>query len=167
MSGAMRISHILDPQAVVLDLQGGSKREILRALSAPIARLHPSIRHDQLVDVLAAREETSTTAIADGIAIPHGKVDHGDDVICGFGLSREGVDFESIDGNPTHLFFLLVSPGEHPTLHLRWLAHLAVMLRNPELRKRLVSAQTADDVLAALEREEDELAKKEPAARRP
>jgi PTS system nitrogen regulatory IIA component len=162
----MRIRDILDPQAVVLDLKSGAKRDILRALSAPIARLHASIDHDRLVDVLAAREETSTTAIADGIAIPHGKVERGDDVICGFGLSREGVDFDSIDGNPTHLFFLLVSPGDHPSLHLRWLAHLAVMLKNPELRKRLVAAQSAEDVLGALEREEDDLAKKEPAARR-
>ena len=163
----MRIRDILDPQAVVLDLQRGPKREILRALSAPVARIHPAIRHDPLVDVLVAREETSTTAIADCIAIPHGKVSHGNDVICAFGLSREGVDFESIDGNPTHLFFLLVSPAEHPSLHLRWLAHLAVMLKNPELRKRLVSSQTPEDVIEALEAEEDALARKEPAARRP
>ena len=162
----MRIRDILNPQAVVLDLPSGSKRDILRALSAPVPHLHAHIDASRLLETLVAREETSTTAIADGIAIPHGKVEEGDDVICAFGLSREGVDFESIDGNPTHLFFLLVSPGKHPSLHLRWLAHLAVMLKNPELRKALVSAATPEDVLSALESEEVALAKKEPAVRR-
>jgi len=151
----MRIREILDPRHIVLDLKGETKKEILRELAKPIVATHPSLELEKLVDVLLKREETSTTAIADGIAIPHGKMILGEEVIAGFGRSREGLDFASIDGNPTHLFFLLVSPESHPSLHLRWLAHLAVLLKSPELRQALLDASTPEEVLAALAREEE------------
>jgi PTS system nitrogen regulatory IIA component len=156
----MRIHEILDPHNIVLDLHGTTKREILTALSKPVVETHRNIDHERLVDALVKREETSTTAIADGIAIPHGKLDLGEQVICGFGRSREGLNFASIDGNPTHLFFLLVSPENYPSLHLRWLAHIAVTLRNAEFRKVLVAAGTAEEVLEAFDREEDALVRK-------
>jgi len=162
----MRIRDILDPRNVVLELQPGSKRDVLTQLSAPIAEARASIDQRRLVDVLVKREETSTTAIADGIAIPHGKLDLGEEVICGFGRSTQGVDFQSVDGNATHLFFLLISPESHPSLHLRWLAHLAVLLKNPQFRRILLSAPTAEDVLTAVEAEEEALTKKEAPARR-
>jgi PTS system nitrogen regulatory IIA component len=151
----MRIREILDPRRVVLDLAGSSKKEILAKLATPIAETHPRLDHDGLVKVLIEREETSTTAIADGIAIPHGKMDLGDEVICAFGRASTGVEFDSVDGNPTQLFFLLVSPEKNPSLHLRWLAHLAVLLKNPEFRQNLLGAETAKDVLAILDAEEE------------
>jgi PTS system nitrogen regulatory IIA component len=161
----MRIREILDPRHIILDLKGTTKREILEVLSRPVAQSRKTIDHERLVDALVKREETSTTAIADGIAIPHGKLDLGEEVICGFGRSREGLEFDSIDGNPTHLFFLLISPESHPSLHLRWLAHLAVTLKDPEFRKALVRAGTTDEVLAAFDREEDAQTKREASAR--
>jgi len=161
----MRVRQILDPQHIVLDVTGSTKEEILRKLSRPIADSHPSIDHDTLLEVLVKREETSTTAIADGIAIPHGKLAIGEQVICGFGRSRKGVDFDSVDGNPTHIFFLLVSPESHPSLHLRWLAHLAVMLKSPDFRHQLVEAETAEDILATLDHAEEALDNKEASAR--
>lgn len=151
----MRIREILDPRRIVLDLAGSDKREILERLSTPVSQTHPQLDHDRLVAVLIEREETSTTAIADGIAIPHGKMDIGDEVICTFGRSSEGLEFDSVDGNPTQLFFLLVSPEQFPSLHLRWLAHLAVLLKNPQFRLSLLEAQTAKDVLAVLDAEEE------------
>lgn len=163
----MRIRDILDPRHIVLDIHKGTKREILTALSHPLAQTRRSLDHQLLIDALVQREETSSTAIADGIAIPHGKLDLGDEVLCAFGRSAEGVDFESFDGNPTHIFFLLVSPEHEPSLHLRWLAHLAVMLKNPMLRRALVAATTPEAVLTALDEEEKALARREAAVRKP
>ena len=157
----MHIRDILDPRHIVLDVPAGNKPEILRALAAPIAEHNKAIDHDSLVDILVQREETSTTAIADGIAIPHGKLDIGKEVICGFGRSLRGVDFQSVDGNPTHLFFVLISPERHPSLHLRWLAHLAVMLKNPTFRKALLEAASIDAIINVIDREETALSKKE------
>lgn len=162
----MRIRDILDPRRVVLDLTGANKQEILVRLSAPLIETHPQLDHAKLVDILVEREETSTTAIADGIAIPHGKMDIGDDVICAFGRSNDGIEFDSVDGNPTQLFFLLISPEKHPSLHLRWLAHLAVLLKNPLFRQNLLAAESAKDVLAVLDSEEESRAKDAPSEER-
>ena len=151
----MRIRDILDPARIVLDLAPGPKKAILTQLAETVAATHRSVDQSRLVDVLQKREETSTTAIADGIAIPHGKMALGEEVVCAFGRSQEGVDFQSVDGKPTHLFFLLVSPESHPSLHLRWLAHVAVLLKNPELRRALLDAKSAHDVLAAMAAEEE------------
>jgi len=150
----MEIADILDARRVVLDLDASTKREVIEALARTVVSTHPVIDFDALVDALVAREEASSTAIADGIAIPHGKVALGEEVVAAFGLSRKGVDFDSVDGKPTHLFFLLVSPESHPSLHLRWLAHLAVLLKNPDLRNALLRAEKTDAVFDAIDKEE-------------
>lgn len=151
----MEIREILDTRRVVLDLRGSSKKEILSQLAAPVAASHPGVEHDALVEVLVKREATSTTAIADGIAIPHGKLDIGEEVLCAFGRSRDGLEFDSVDGSPTHLLFLLVSPETHPSLHLRWLAHLAVLLKSADFRQNLLDAESAEDVLKVIAAEEE------------
>ena len=71
-----------------------------------------------------------------------------------FGRAPEGLDFESVDGQPTRLFFLLVSPASHPSLHLRWLAHIAGLLKNADFRRDILEAESAEDVLARIAREE-------------
>ncbi|MBI5506588.1 MAG: PTS sugar transporter subunit IIA [Deltaproteobacteria bacterium] len=150
----MRLATILEPGCVVLDLHGGSKREALAQLAASIASMRSDIDAADLLDALVKREEASSTAIADGIAIPHAKVQQGATVISCFGRSRAGIDFESVDGRPTQLFFVLVSPTADPSLHVRWLAHIAGLLGNPAVRKALLDAATAEEVLEVLAREE-------------
>ena len=147
----MRIRDVLDPRRVLLDLTGASKREILANLVATLAATHGSIDRAAMLETLLERENTSTTAIADGIAIPHGRQTIGQDVICVFGRSRAGLEFASIDGEPTHIFFMLLSPENQPTLHLRWLAHLAVVLRDESFRAALMAAASVDDVMAAID----------------
>lgn len=147
----LRIRDILDPRRVQLHVAGSNKREILANLVAPIAETHPGIDSTALVETLLEREQTSSTAIADGIAIPHGRHAIGDKVVCAFGRNRDGVEFDSIDGLPTQIFFVLVSPESRPTLHLRWLAHLAVLLRNSEFRAALLNADSPETVFSAIE----------------
>jgi PTS system nitrogen regulatory IIA component len=147
----LRVRDILDPRRVLLDLTRGTKREILAQLAEAVNRTHPALELAPLVDSLVSREAICTTAIADGIAIPHTKRPLGNEVICAFGRSRSGLDFEAIDGRPTHLFFLLISPEDQPGVHLRWLAHLAVLLRNEEFRRSLLDATSAAEVLDAID----------------
>jgi len=135
----------------VLDVAGRSKREILSRLVDTLGLTHPALDRSALLETLLEREQTSTTAIADGIAIPHGRHGSGDGVICVFGRSPGGVDFDSIDGGPTRLFFVLFSPESSPTLHLRWLAHFAVLLRDESFRSALETTPTADAAIAAIE----------------
>jgi len=150
-NSTLRIREILDPRRVQLHIAGSNKRELLANLVAPIAETHPGIDSTALVETLLEREQTSSTAIADGIAIPHGRHAIGDKVVCAFGRNREGVEFDSIDGLPTKIFFVLVSPESRPTLHLRWLAHLCKVLRSSEFREALLNVDSAEAVLAAIE----------------
>jgi len=150
------LATILAPACVVLDLHDGGKRETLAQLATPVARLRSDIDATDLLESLVKREEASSTAIADGIAIPHAKVQQGNTVISCFGRSRTGIDFESVDGRPTQLFFVLVSPAADPSLHVQWLAHIAGLLGNPAVRGALLKAATVEEVLEVLAREERE-----------
>lgn len=153
----MRISAILDPSCVVLDVGRGSKADILARLAAPIAALRPELDGEALRAELVHREEASSTAIADGIAIPHARPDRSDCVTAGFGRSSEGVDFDSLDGKPTRFIVVLVSPAADSTLHVQWLAHVARLLGDAATRERLLAATTADAVLAVLDERERRL----------
>lgn len=156
----MNIRDILDTSRMVMGLTGTSKREVLKQLAGPIADSRADLEEQDLVEVLLKREEDSTTAIADGIAMPHGRMALGDDldeVVAGFGVSAAGIDFESVDGRSTHIFFVLVSPDKHPALHLRWIAHFARLLKDAGLRTALVAAGDADEALAAIESAEQAL----------
>ncbi len=92
--------------------------------------------------------------MGDGIAIPHARVEALDRLLASFGRSRQGVDFDSVDGKPTHLFFLLVAPGREGSAHLLTLARLSRMLSSPEFRLKLLDVESSDDLFRALEEEE-------------
>jgi PTS system nitrogen regulatory IIA component len=154
----MRIRDVLDPRRVLLDVTGTTKLEILAQLVATLALTHPDIDRTALLENLLERERTSTTGIADGIAIPHARHVIGDEVVSVFGRSLRGVNFDSIDGEPTRIFFMLVSPESQPALHLRWLAHLAVLLRDERFRRSLLEASTPDALIGAIEGAEHALA---------
>ena len=105
----MKILDVLQPEAFLPELQSRTKQEVIEELSTPVAQL-ARVNPVQLVRVLLERERLGSTGIGGGIGIPHGKLPNLDHLIIGFGLSRKGVDFESLDGAPTRLFFLLVTP---------------------------------------------------------
>lgn len=160
----MRLSSILDPACVVLDVGGGTKADVLARLAAPIAARRPDLDGAALLAELVRREEESSTAIADGIAIPHARPACRPEVTAAFGRSPSGVDFDSLDGRPTRLLFVVVSPASEPGLHGSWLAHIARVLSDAATRSALLDAATAADVLAVLGRREDAVEADVPAA---
>jgi nitrogen PTS system EIIA component len=151
----MKILDILPEQSVVSELSGKTKVDVLNELSEVVSRTHPAISKPRLVDVLQEREKLGSTAIGEGIAIPHGKLPSVDGVVAAFGRSREGVDFNSLDGGPTRLFFLLVAPEDSSGAHLKALARVSRLLRNKEFRDRLLAAEGREALYQAI-REEDE-----------
>jgi PTS system nitrogen regulatory IIA component len=152
----MKILDILTSEALVApDLAGADKTAVLRELAQHLARSHGGIDADRLVDVLWERERLGSTAIGDGIAIPHGKLPGLSGVIGAFGRHPAGVDFESLDGSPTHLFFLLVAPEDSVGQHLKALARVSRLLKDRAFRERLLAAPDRG-ALFRLIREEDE-----------
>jgi len=150
----MKITEILSPEMVVPQLGGGTKAEVLTQLAQCLCNAHSEIAFDRLLGVLNERERLGSTAIGDGIAIPHGKLRGITQILGVFGRSREGVDFESLDGGPTHLFFLLVAPEDSASLHLKALARVSRLFKDASFRQRLLDAADGAELYRLLKEED-------------
>jgi PTS system nitrogen regulatory IIA component len=114
----MKVVDFLASDAIIPSLSGTTKGEVLAELSAYLAAHQPGVDGQTLQRVLHEREQLASTAIGDGIAIPHGKLDTIDRLVGTLGRSISGIDCESIDGKPTHLLFMLVAPTNSAGIHL-------------------------------------------------
>jgi len=151
----MKILDILPENGVVPALHGRTKAEVIDELAGVVAASHPEIDRARLVHALEDRERLNSTALGDGIAIPHGKLPGLRQVVAAFGRSPAGVDFNSLDGKPTHLFFLLVAPEDSAGAHLKALARISRLLKDESFRTRLIAARNGADLYQTI-REEDE-----------
>lgn len=151
----MKILDILSEGGIIPELQGTSKLAVLEELAGALARLYPDISKDRLVEVLLEREKLGSTAIGEGIAIPHGKLPRLSSVIAAFGRSHEGVDFNSLDGGPTRLFFLLVAPEDSSGAHLKALARVSRLLRDKAFRDKLLQVETREEIYRTIRDEDD------------
>ena len=142
----MRLIDILDESSIVADLQAVTKAEALEILVEAMSRTTPAIDKQEILQILLERELLGSTGIGDGVAIPHGKSKALAEIISGFGLSKHGIDFDSLDGRPAHLFFLLVAPETSVGTHLKMLARISRMLKNGDFRKKLLNATSQHEI---------------------
>jgi len=152
----MKIMDLLPKEAIIPELQGRNKREVLEELTEALLHHKPELDRGHLIAVLLERERLGSTGIGDGIAIPHGKLQELDHLALSFGRSPQGVDFESMDGKPAHLFFLLVAPENCAGIHLRALAKIARLLKNNSIRTRLSIAETQEEIHRIIQEQDDE-----------
>ena len=153
----MNIMDILVRDAVVLNLDVGTKREALVEISTALAKVEPQIEADRLLEVLLEREALQSTGIGEGVAIPHGKLPGLDRLVASFARSPKGIDFESIDGQPTHHMFLLVVPERSGGQYLKALARISRFFRDTAFCQQLIDADSVDDVVRAIEEEDSKL----------
>ena len=151
----MKICDVLQREAILPDLKAQNKKGILEELVAPVAEI-AAVNQEDVVKVLMERERLGSTGIGGGIGIPHGKMKDLEALVLGFGLSRKGVDFESLDGQPTHIFFLLVTPENSTGLHLKLLARISRLLKIDPLKDRLLNAADGDEILEIIKEEDEE-----------
>ncbi|MBX7116531.1 MAG: PTS sugar transporter subunit IIA [Myxococcaceae bacterium] len=149
----MKIAEFLKPQAVIAELAAKTKPDVLKELSGTLANTNPSVTLQRITQVLEERERLGSTGIGEGVAIPHGKLTGLSALSATFGVSRAGVDFDSIDGKRTHLFFALVAPENSAGLHLKALARISRLFKNARFRDSILDAKTASEIyeLIALE----------------
>lgn len=152
----MRILDILSEKSIVPELKARNKKQVLEELIDALRQDKPELDRDRLMAVLLERERLGSTGIGDGIAIPHGKLKDIDQLMLSFGRSTDGVDFESMDGKPVHLVFLLVAPESCSGIHLRALAKIARLLKNGSVRKKLGSVTERDDIFAVIQQEDED-----------
>jgi PTS system nitrogen regulatory IIA component len=151
----MKILDIVTPGGVMEDLRAETKEGVLREMSEAVAAGVPSLSAQSLTAILMGRESLGSTGIGDGVAIPHGKVPGLDRLVAVVGRSRSGVQFHSLDGKPTHLFFLVVAPEQSAGMHLKALARISRLLKAPRFRQSLLAAGNADEFRRVLQEEDD------------
>ena len=154
----MNIMGFLDERAVSADLRAQhSKEDVIRELVELLVNAGSIKAKDvpKLVQILMKRESLGSTGIGQGVAIPHGKSDCVTKLIAAFGVSRAGVNFDSLDGEPVSLFFLLVAPEDSAGPHLKALARISRLLKDKHFRNSLRAARE-EKMLVKIVREEDE-----------
>lgn len=151
----MKVTDFLTVQSVIPALKSREKNAVLEEMAHWLVSSHPQLERSRVLAVLQEREKISTTAIGEGVAIPHGKLAGVDRVLGAFARSAEGVDFASLDGEPTYLFFALIAPENAAADHLKALARISRLLKDEAFRSRLMGGETADDLYSIIA-EEDE-----------
>ncbi len=139
----MKIVDIVRPELVVAELTATDKPAIIEELAAYLAKVVPTLDRATLARALVEREKLASTAIDQGVAIPHAKLPNLPHLIACVGRKTAGVDFESMDGRLTHLFFVLVAPENSTGVHLKALARISRLFREPSFRERLMAAPDA------------------------
>jgi len=143
----MEIKDILDEKMMVFDLKATTKEEVLKELVSILKKNGVIDDEEGFLNIVKRREEEFSTGIGYGIAIPHGKSDLVKKPSVVFGKSKKGVDYNSMDGKPAYIFFLIAVPENSDDLHLKVLAELSRSLMHEEVRKMLEKASTPEDVV--------------------
>ncbi len=147
----MRILDFLRSDAIIASLRSVTKAEVLNELVGPIAQANPHVDKDGLVKSLIERENLGSTGIGGGVAIPHGKYEGLQKLTASFGRSAGGIDFSSMDNKPAHLFFLLVAPKNSAADHLKALARISRLVKDPLLKNSLQHADSREEIFRLLE----------------
>ncbi|HEY9071001.1 MAG TPA: PTS sugar transporter subunit IIA [Candidatus Ozemobacteraceae bacterium] len=141
------ISELLQENFINLDLDASSKNDAIATLSTMLTTSGKVIDCSSFVRAVLDREKLGSTAIGSGIAIPHARANTVNEVSIAFARCGKGVDFNSVDGDPVHLIFLLAAPIESGSLYLKLLARISRLLRYQDLIDDLKKAQTKEDVI--------------------
>jgi PTS system fructose-specific IIA component len=154
----MKLSQLLNEKAILLDIKDVNKWALISKLTDILVETGQISEKDRVPihDALETREKSMSTGMENGIAIPHCCVDLINDTVVSLGISQEGIDFDSIDGKPTHLIILLVTPKNKTKMHIKTLAEIAKLLNHEESRNRLIEARDAKGALQIIREEEQE-----------
>ena len=151
----MKVSELLQPKFVIPDLTGQTKEEIISNL---IDLFKDDPRIDDLERVRAAvldREEVMSTGVGKGFAIPHGKTNATKEIIGAFGIVKDGVDYQALDGNPVYLIFLLVGKDNLISTHIKLLSRISRLMNKDDFRNRLLESAEPDVIIKLFKEEEE------------
>ena len=150
----MLIGDLLSKESIKLDLEATEKEDVLTELVSALVKVKPLKDEKAILQSLLERENLGSTGIGQGIAIPHGKTDKVSELIAFLGISRKGVNFDALDGEPVYVFFLLIAPKESAGPHLKALARISRLLRDDYICQSLIKAKSSEEVFEIISREE-------------
>lgn len=150
----MKIMDFLNKKAVSLNLKAADKEGVINELVGLLASAADIKNKEDLVRAVLAREALGSTGIGQGVGIPHAKSQAVKELVAAFGLSKGGVNFDSLDGEPVYIFFLLIAPEESAGPHLKALARISRMLKDKYFRELLRKAKDEDEILRIIQEED-------------
>lgn len=150
----MRILDFLDKESIELNITAKTKKEVIEELVELLAKKNVILDKKATLDSLYEREELGSTGVGQGIAIPHSKTKGVKDLVAAFGVSKDGVDFDALDGEPVNIFFLLLAPEGAAGLMLKALARVSNFLKNKYYRRKILEAKDKAAVVVTIEEEE-------------
>jgi nitrogen PTS system EIIA component len=153
----MKVLDYLDVDVIHLDVKNNVKSDVIQELCDMLVEKQKITEAGPIVAALLEREKLGSTGIGQGVAIPHGKSNAVSDVVAALGISKKGVSFESLDGEPVYIIFVLISPPEHAATHLKILARISRLLKDKFFRQSIREAKTVEEVKKIIQ-EEDEFA---------
>ncbi|AQQ69917.1 EIIABC-Fru [Limihaloglobus sulfuriphilus] len=142
----MQLSQILKPESVITPLKGSDKDSIIEELVDVLAGSGQISDREKVLDSVMTREETRSTGIGSGIAIPHGKSSGTSELVMSVGICPAGIDFDSIDNKPVNIVLLLASPVDKTGPHIQALARISRVMLDDELRKAIIAAKDPKEV---------------------
>lgn len=145
------ITQVLKPNLVIFNLNASSKDEVLTEMAHKLSQEGIVANEMSFIETLKEREAISTTGVGDGIAIPHGRSSVVSESVVVFGRSDTGIDFDSMDGKPAHLFFMIATPGNSGDDHLSILSTLSGLLMKSEVQEAICTASTYDELVEAFD----------------
>ena len=146
----MKITDILKKEHIIKDLNSSDKKNVLDELSSFLEDKGEITSKENLLVALIEREKLGSTGIGENVAIPHAKISEIDNIITVFGRSKNGVEFESLDQKPVNFIFLVLAPENSTGQHLKALARISRLFKNPSLRESVLSANEADQIYSIL-----------------
>lgn len=153
----MKILDFLSESCVLTDLEGKTKKAVITELVEVLAMKKSQVKNvDRTVEAIMKRESTGSTGIGQGVAIPHAKSEEVSKIVASLGISKAGVDFDALDGEPVFILFLMVAPPESVSEHLQAIAKISRLLKDKFFRQSLRDAQTPSEIIKII-KEEDEL----------
>ncbi len=150
----MKIMDFLNKKAVTVHLRSVDKESVIRELVDLLAKADEIKNKEELIKALLTRESLGSTGIGQGIGIPHAKSENVKNLVAAFGLSQKGVNFDSLDGEPAYIFFLLIAPEESAGPHLKALARISRMLKDKYFREMLKKAKDEKEILCIIQEED-------------
>lgn len=144
----MNLKKILTKDSILPELKADTKQGVIEEVIAFMAASGKLANRETAVQAVLAREAKMSTGMQNGVAIPHGKTDAANQLVAAIAIHRAGVDFAAMDGKPSHIFIMTLSPENRAGPHIQFLAEISKLLSRPELRVKLLTAATADEILS-------------------
>lgn len=150
----MKISDILSPDVIEVNLEAVDKDDAIKNIITLAANSGKILDVQKVTDTIFEREKLVSTGVGKGFAIPHGKTDAIGDIVAAFAITKDPIDFDSIDGEPVRFIFLLVGKETLLNTHIKLLSRISRLMNKEEFRDKLLLAKTKDEVLGIFKEEE-------------